>query len=292
MTGLGTIDFVIIGLGATSLVVWLIFYLMGLKHNAMFEVLEEKEFPFKEIYGLGYAVLELFKYSYKSKGDRKVRQQLDVLYGSKYCEYYLRVIRAQQLTLSLTVLVLAFAFYGLTGELVACGVGLMFAFLAYYYFGTAAEKKILKRSEELLHDFSEVVSKLALLTNAGMILREAWQEVAFGGKGVIYTEMQTAVNDMNNGVAEVDAIYNFGTRCIIPEIKKFTSTIIQGMTKGNSELTAMLQEQSKEVWQLKKQLVRREGEKAASKLLIPICIMFIGILIMILIPIFTNLGAS
>ena len=85
-------------------------------------------------------------------------------------------------------------------------------------------------------------------------------------------------------------MFNFGSRCIIPEIKKFTSTIIQGMTKGNSELTAMLQEQSKEVWQLKKQLVRREGEKAASKLLIPICVMFVGILIMIIVPIFTNLG--
>lgn len=292
MSGLETLDLAIIGLGAVSLIVWFVFYLMGLKHNAMFDVLEEKEYPFKEIYGLGYAVLELFKYQYKSKGDRKLRQQLDVLYGSKYCEYYLRVIHSQQLTLALTVFVLAFAFYGLTSEVLACLVGLMFAALAYYYFGTVTAKKILKRSEELLHDFSEVVSKLALLTNAGMILREAWQEVAFGGKGVIYTEMQTAVNDMNNGVSEVDAIYNFGTRCIIPEIKKFTSTIIQGMTKGNSELTSMLQEQSKEVWQLKKQLVRREGEKAASKLLIPICIMFVGILIMILIPIFTNLGVS
>lgn len=292
MAGLETLDLVIIGLGAVSLIVWFIFYLMGLKHNAMFDVLEEKEYPFKEIYGLGYAVLELFKYQYKSKADRKLRQQLDVLYGSKYCEYYLRVIHSQQITLSLTVFVLAFAFYGLTSEVLACLVGLMFAGLAYYYFGTVTAKKILKRSEELLHDFSEVVSKLALLTNAGMILREAWQEVAFGGKGIIYTEMQTAVNDMNNGVSEIDAIYNFGTRCIIPEIKKFTSTIIQGMTKGNSELTSMLQEQSKEVWQLKKQLVRREGEKAASKLLIPICIMFVGILIMILIPIFTNLGVS
>ena len=142
----------------------------------------------------------------------------------------------------------------------------------------------------MLHDFSEVVSKLALLTNAGMILREAWEEVAFAGDSTIYVEMQTAVNEMNNGVAEIDAIYNFGTRCIIPEIKKFTSTIIQGVTKGNSELTAMLQEQSREVWQLKKQIVRREGEKAASKLLIPISIMFIGILIMIIVPIFTNLG--
>ena len=291
MAGLGIVDYLIIALGAISLIVWMIFYMKGKKHNSMFDVLEEKEYPLKEIYGLGYAVLETIKYNYKSKGDRKLRQQLDVLYGSKYCEYYLRVIHSQQITMAMTALVIAFALYGLSSEILALVVGLVFAGLAYYYFGTVTAKKILKRSEELLHDFSEVVSKLALLTNAGMILREAWQEVAFGGEGVIYTEMQTAVNEMNNGVADVDAIYNFGTRCIIPEIKKFTSTIIQGMTKGNSELTAMMQEQSKEVWQLKKQLVRREGEKAASKLLIPICIMFVGILIMILIPIFTNLGA-
>lgn len=238
------------------------------------------------------SVLELFQYSYKSKRDRKMRQQLDVLYGNRYSEYYLRVIHSQQVTMAFTIFVLAFAFYGLTAEMLAYVVGLVFAGLAYYYFGTVTAKQILKRSEELLHDFSEVVSKLALLTNAGMILREAWREVAFAGKGIIYTEMQTAENAMNNGVSEIDAIYDFGTRCMIPEIKKFTSTIMQGMTKGNSELTAMLQEQSREVWQLKKQLVRREGEKAASKLLIPICIMFVGILIMIMVPIFTNLGVS
>ena len=142
----------------------------------------------------------------------------------------------------------------------------------------------------MIHDFSEVVSKLALLTNAGLILKEAWEVIAFEGEGVIYSEMQRAVEEMKNGVSDVDAIYSFGTRCMLPEIKKFTSTILQGITKGNRELSMMLQEQSKEVWQMKKQLVRREGEKASSKLLIPICIMFVGVLIMILVPIFTNLG--
>ena len=292
MLGLSIMDIVIMALGIVSLIVWMVFFIKGKKHNSMFDVLNEKDYPFKEVYGFGYAVLETIKYNYRSKGDRKLRQELDVLYGNKYSEYYLRTIHSQQITISATLFVLSFAFYGLTSEILALIVGFVFTGLSYYYFGTVTKKKILKRSDELLHDFSEVVSKLALLTNAGMILREAWQEIAFAGTSTIYTEMQTAVNEMNNGVSEIDAIFNFGSRCIIPEIKKFTSTIIQGVTKGNSELTAMLQEQSKEVWQLKKQLVRREGEKAASKLLIPICIMFIGILIMILVPIFTNLGVS
>lgn len=291
MFGLSITNLIVIAFGALSLAVWMFFYVKGLKYNSMFEVLVEKEYPLKEIYGMGYAFLEFFKYGYKSKGDRKLRQQLEVLYGKKYSEYYLRVIHSQQITWTMTIFVLSFIFYGISSEIIALIVGLVFSGLAYYYFGTTTKKKILRRSDELLHDFSEVVSKLALLTNAGLILREAWEEVATQGEGTIYTEMQTAVNDMNNGKSEVDAIYEFGNRCIIPDIKKFTSTIIQGLTKGNRELVEMLQQQSKEVWQMKKQIVRREGEKAASKLLIPICVMFVGILIMILVPIFTNIGS-
>lgn len=291
MFGLAIVDIVIIAFGAIAFVGWYVLFSKGQKYNELFEVLDETEYHFKEFYGLGYGVLEMLHYNYKTKADRKLRQELDILYGEKYADYYMRVIRSQQVTLSLTVFVLAFSFYGLTGEILAMFVGFMFAGLAFYYFGKLPSDKINERSEELLRDFSDVVSKLALLTNAGMILREAWQEVAQGGEGTIYKEMRFAVDEMNNGVADVDAVYNFGTRCIIPEIKKFTSTIIQGMVKGNSELAIMLQEQSKEVWQIKKQVVKREGEKAASKLLIPICIMFVGILIMVIVPVFANIGA-
>lgn len=291
MYGISVTDIVVIALGIVSFLIWLVLYIRGDKYNSLFEVLDESEYPLKEIYGLGYGVLESLKYSYRTKGDRKLRGQLDILYGEKYADYYLRVTRAQQVTMGLTVWVLAFSFYGLTGEILACVIGLVFAGLAFYYFGTLAQKKIEERSEELLRDFPDVVAKLALLTNAGMILREAWKEIAENGEGVLYQEMKLAVDDMNNGVADVDAVYSFGMRCIIPEIKKFTSTIIQGMVKGNSELTIMLQEQSGEIWQLKKQIVRREAEKAASKLMFPMCIMFVGILVMIIVPIFANIGA-
>ena len=288
--GLETKDLIIFGLGLIAYLIWLVLYIRGLKYNALFEVLDNKEFPLKEVYGIGYGVLEQIHYGYKSKGDRKLRQELDVLYGQKYSDYYLRTLHSEQITLLVTIIVVAFSLYGLTGEIAAMLIGLMFAGLAYYYVGTLPKKRIDERTDELLHDFSEVVSKLALLTNAGMILREAWEEVAFAGDSVIYKEMQSAVSEMQNGVADIDAIYSFGVRCIIPEVKKFASTIVQGMTKGNRELATMLQEQSKEAWQIKQQIVRREGETAATKLLLPLCIMFVGILIMIVVPIFANIG--
>ena len=52
----------------------------------------------------------------------------------------------------------------------------------------------------------------------------------------------------------------------------------------------MLQQQSSEIWEIRKQNVRREGEKAAGKLMIPIFIMFGGIMLMVIVPIFTNIG--
>lgn len=292
MLGISVAGFAVMAAGSVCFLLWLLLYARGMKHNAMFEVLDAKDYPLKDIYGLGYGALELVHYKYQHKKDRELRQKLEVLYGEKYCEYYLRAVRSQQVTLASCMFVLSFAFYGLTASPAAMLIGFLFTWAAAYYYGREPAKKIDERSAAMLHDFSDVVSKLALLTNAGMILKGAWEEVAYEGEGVIYTEMRRAVDEMNNGVAEVDAIYNFGMRCVIPEIKKFTSTIVQGITKGSSELTIMLQEQSKEVWQLKKQLVRREAEKAANKLLLPLCIMFLGILIMIVVPIFSNIGVT
>lgn len=284
-------DYIVFGIGAVLLGIWLVLFFTGLKYASLFDSLTEKEFPLKEVYFVGYAALELVHYSYKSKHDRKLRKELSVLFGEKYAEYYLRVIHAQEITMSLTLAILGFALYGVADDIAVLVVLLIFAGLAYYYFGTLTEKRILKRSEEMLRDFSNVVSKLALLTNAGMILREAWTEIAFSGETTIYREMQTSVEEMNNGISEIDAIFRFGKRCIIPEIKKFSSTIVQGLVKGNNELAMMLQAQSREVWMLKKQDIHRQGEKAASRLLIPVVIMFVGILIMVIVPIFTNLGA-
>lgn len=123
MLELSILDFVFIIFGAVALIIWMILFIKGNKYNSMFEVLSENEFRLKDIYGMGYAVLEMIGYNYKSKKDRKLRQELDVLYGEKYSEYYLRVIHSQQITIALLIFVISFALYGLTSEVLACIIG-------------------------------------------------------------------------------------------------------------------------------------------------------------------------
>ncbi len=290
MLGLSTLQLVIMGIGTVLLIAWLIIFAMSGKYAELFMGLDEKEYPLKEIYCWGYCLLELIHYEYKSVGDRKMRQNIGIFYDKKYAEYYLRVIYAQKVTYAATLFVLGFILYGVTNEIAVLFMLVMFAGLAFYYYGNQINERIQKRSQEMISDFSEVVSKLALLTNAGMIMRDAWEYVANTNDSTIYQEMKRTVNEMNNGVSETEAFREFGNRCVMPEIKKFTATIIQGMIKGNSELVLMLQQQSTEVWNVKRQSVKQVAEAAESKLMLPMCIMFIGVIVMVVIPIFANIG--
>lgn len=285
-------DLCIILIDLALLCFWMILFIKGNKYKELIEPLDEKKFFLKEIYGIGFAFMDLIKYKYNSKKDIKLRSQIEILYGGpKYASYYIRVIYAQSVSVALTLLLFGFSIYGFAGgEISVVLVMTAMAGVMFYYCMKSTQRSILSRSDELLSEFATVVSKLALLTNAGMILHEAWREVAQSGEGVMYEEMRIACADMDNGVSEEEAIRLFGLRCIIPEIKKFTSTITQGLSKGNAELSLELQKQSKELWMLKKQNVKRQGEVAANKLMLPIVIMFIGILIMVIIPIFANLG--
>lgn len=270
--------------------VFILLLIAGKKYDAWLKPLDSKTFPLCELYGAGFVMLKILKFDFSTKKERKSRQQIALIYGEKHSEYYLRVNAAERFTLAMLLLVIGLAMYGLTADISVVLIMVMFAAVAYYYVGKIPEETLKKKTNQILDEFANVVSKLALLVNAGMILKEAWIKVSETGDGELYREMRRAVEQMNNGVSEVDAYTEFATRCTSPEIKKFTSTIIQGLVKGNRELVEMIKQQSREIWDAKRHRAKQAGEKAASKLLIPICIMFVGILIMIIVPIFANLG--
>lgn len=288
---LSTSSVIILGFGSVFAFIYIVLLICSSKkYKDLTNVLEEKKFPLHDLYGIGFLILDLIHYRYNSRKEIDRKRDVEIVYGNKYADFYLSVIAAQRITISLTIAVIGFALFGMANDITILMVMLAFAAVGYYYYATNTAAIIRKRSDELLRQFPDIVSKLALLINAGMIMKEAWYKIAENGDGLIYEEMRKAVVDMENGTSEFDAYYDFGVRCVIPEIKKFTSTMLQGLVKGNQEFAIMIKEQNREIWDIKQNHVRQQGEKAASKLLIPICLMFVGILIMVIVPIFTNLG--
>ena len=91
-------------------------------------------------------------------------------------------------------------------------------------------------------------------------------------------------------MSELEAIKAFSDRCNILEIKKFSTTVLQNLEKGSEGLGGILAEMSNTIWMERSNKVRQMGEAASSKLMIPIMIIFIGILLMVMVPIFSSIG--
>lgn len=283
-------DILLLAVGTILGLIFVIAVMASSKYEYLIEPLDPKLFRLKEIYTVGFLLMDISRYKYNSKKDIERKRDLSVIYEAKYADYYLKVCWAQRVSLSYLIFILGFPFTVLAEEKIMLLIFAIFAWAAFVRCGDGAKRIIDKRTEDLLSDFPNAISKLALLTNAGMILKEAWEVTAYTGTGPLYDEMKKVIIDMANGYTEIEAYTEFGNRCMIAEIRKFTSTIVQGITKGNRELVLMLRKQSSEVWESRKHQVRQLGAKASSKLLFPICIMFIGILIMLMVPIFANLG--
>ena len=123
-----------------------------------------------------------------------------------------------------------------------------------------------------------------------MVVRDAWKRTAITGTRQLYIEMQQTSLEIENGVMEIEAYRNFAERCGVKEVKKFSTLIMQNLQKGNEELAMFLNDLSDEMWEMKKNEVKQKGEKANSKLLLPVFLIFIGILILVLVPMMNGMG--
>ena len=243
-----------------------------------------------ELLVIGFGACELLHINFKSERRRRKIQKFQILYGEKYGEYYYRVNLASQYTIFLLVLAVGLLLAVLTKTAIMVIIAIAAAIALAYYFETLLTDQTKARLQSIDADFSEMLSTLALLVNAGMILREAWEKTSSMKDGTLYDEMRIAVQNMANGMGEAEAYVEFAHRCDSTQVTKFISTLIQNTAKGNAELTLLLQEFAREAWNEKKEHARQQGEAASGKLLIPIGLMFIGLLVMICLPIFSNMG--
>ena len=101
--------------------------------------------------------------------------------------------------------------------------------------------------------------------------------------------MRNTAMELNNGMQEAEAYKAFGERCSIKSLRKFSTMMIQNLQKGSNEVVQFLKDMSTEAWEEKKHEVKRKGEKASNKLLLPIGLIFAGVLILIIVPMFGSL---
>ena len=185
-------------------------------------------------------------------------------------------------------LVLLLTVIGNDPSILIIGGGLIFFLIIYMEYDKV--NKLTRRHEAIEREFPHMVSQMALLVNAGMPLREALINSAQKSNGILSRELKVLVDDMGNGIPDYVALDQFAARCGVESVRKFSSLVSQNIKKGSSELADSLLSLSSEIWRNRVSAVRVEGEKASTKLLIPILIIFTGILLMVIVPMFSGMG--
>lgn len=276
--------YIFIGIGSILAILFIIQIKKGKKFESIVENLDGNTFPLNQLYSVGFAWSSSKLFQLKGKRVADLRAQASLLYDPQYAEYYANVAWAQTITLVHLFLTITFLMAGIMYEsafLMLVG-GIFLSVVVATYCLENMKNTLTKRTEECEAQLPEVVSTMAVLVNSGMVLREAWNMVADNGTGAFYELMRKAAENMKNGYSDADAIFLFGKASNSTEIKKFTSALLQSMEKGGAELSSFLAHQSSELWSAKRQRMLQAGEKAATKLLLPIVLIFVGVIIIVM----------
>lgn len=246
-----------------------------------------KQYPLKGLLAAGLFILDLVKYKYNTTYDRMLYSKLAELYGTREARHFIKIHLANKIVLILLCvefILIVGTFAVLDGSFLIFACSLIISVL--YFVDFELKKRINDRRRAIQVDFPDFLNRLILLVNAGMTISRAWEKAVSDSNRTspLYDELRKVLAEIRSGKPELRAYADFAKRCSTPEITRFVSVMIQNIRKGNSELVSILRVQSNDCWQMRKNLAKKLGEEASTKMIFPLMLMFTGILLIVITP--------
>ena len=159
-------------------------------------------------------------------------------------------------------------------------------------------EKALDRNRQLAMDYPDLMWKMAMLLGAGMTIRNSFFRIAAQysrekqgkkEKRYVYEEILYTCNEMRSGIPETTACENFGKRCGTQRYVKLGTYLSQNLQKGARGLTAFLESEAADSMEERKNLSRKMGEQAGTKLLFPMILMLGVVMTILMVPAFLSI---
>lgn len=271
------------------------------RYDEYIDYLDKEEYGLKDFIPIGLAmkemeltekILPLNLRSVLARHNNQVYQKILEIRGVNDVEFYQFIHQGYRLAVGLIVAVGAslmgaiIVSQGSSDGMVLTAVAAV-AFLAVpFLVDSSLNGEIEKRRLLIQMEFPEFVNKLTLLVNAGMTISKAWEKIINENKRehILYEEMRYALAEIKAGKPEGVAYEEFARRCHVKEVTKFVSIIVMNLKRGGSEVVPVLREQGRECWEMRKSAAKEMGEQASTKILIPMMIMFLGIVLIVATP--------
>lgn len=174
-------------------------------------------------------------------------------------------------------------------EIVFLILGLLGAVVLAVFYDRQLEQKVKKRQEEMMIDFTEIVSKLSLLYEAGSSILKAWEKIVTDQEKkkkerYAYKEMKLVLEKIKSGVSEREAYAQFGQRCGLYPYIKLGNILEQNLSKGTKGMKLLLKQETVDAFEERKRIARKRGEEAGTKMLVPMILMMLVVVVIIAVP--------
>ncbi len=271
-------------------------------YDEYLQYVDKEEFGLKDFIPLGlfltdnmslYRLLPKDLKTFLARYKNQVYQKILELYGPKDAEFYMYIHSGYRLCAALLMSFIASAagiIMSSQGDifngLLLSAVAVIGFFAVPFLVDSSLKEKTEKRRLSIQMEFPEFISKLTLLVNAGMTISKAWEKIINENKKdhILYDEMRYALMEIKAGKTEAAAYEEFARRCRVKEVTKFVSVIVMNLKRGGAEVVPVLREQGNECWEMRKNAAKQLGEEAGTKILIPLMIMFLGIVLIVATP--------
>lgn len=176
-------------------------------------------------------------------------------------------------------------------------IGMLLSVVAYFIADYDWKQRYQNRKIQLMIDYSDLVNKFVLLLGAGMSIKGAWEKIVKeyieekkknNQIHYVYEEMQITYQALCNGQNEYQAYEEFGKRTRLLPYLRFASLLSQNLRKGSAEVLQLLEIEAIEAFHERKEIAKRQGEEASTKLLLPMGVILAIVLMLILVPAFSN----
>lgn len=155
-----------------------------------------------------------------------------------------------------------------------------------------------KKKEQMMFDYSEIVSQFIILMGAGMTAKNVWQKMVedyrnqkrYSGRiRWAYEEMELTLKEMQNGVPELECYENFAKRCDLVPYIKLGALLAQNLKKGTKGLWVQMEMEAHQAMNDRKNQIKRLSEEAGTKLLVPMLLMLVVVLMIVIVPAFLSI---
>ena len=169
------------------------------------------------------------------------------------------------------------------------GIVLAAALPVWLYAKWKEERK--KRNNVLMEQYPSFVNRLWLLLGSGMTVQTGIRQILseMEKDWLLRRELEYAMHQLDTGSEESWVYEQLGRRLELPEYYQLLQHISQYIRMGTKDLRNLMEQEMQQALEKRRELAKKKGEEASTKLLFPMILLLVLVMVMIVYPAWVGL---